>query len=452
MRVFRLTTPLQQKHFFSKLLFLLFFLLLFSIPLDGFESNRSPKIRFCYLTWQHDPCHTITLNVQGYKTPNELTVYYDTEPCDGKSSCYRYKTCGKEAQGQKILDGRKIYHIELQNLVAGTTYYFAIGNNHRCFGGEKKFRTLPDDGQPLAIIEGGDWEVTPEAECLAKIAAEKNPYAVFLGGDYPSYVFKLNDFKKWDAWLDVYTRRMVTPEGCLIPMVMTIGNHEVLGGFGQTKTEVLFFYEFFRQAEGDKTYFTLPFGPRIQLYVLDSGHAASINGEQKQWLAKVLEETKDIPIKLALYHVPLYPSLRFASKDIYYYSVYKIVELCHGHAADKLFSKESKLGRQHWLPLFDQYGMTVAFEHHDQALKRTKILKGGKEDPRGTLFLGDGGWGSEYQYHPIQGYFHSYFAMLKGKVHFFWLVEIEEETITYSAVTSEGVLIDHFVQFLRSKE
>ncbi len=49
-----------------------------------------------------------------------------------------------------------------------------------------------------------------------------------------------------------------------------------------------------------------------------------------------------------------------------------------------------------WLSLFDKFNMTVAFENHDHAYKRSKILRNSLVVPTGspgTLYVGDGSWG-----------------------------------------------------------
>lgn len=344
-------------------------------------------------------------------------------------------------------DGRILYQVELTDLQPGQTYYFAVGDLLRFYSKEFQFCTVPDDGTPLVFVEGGDWENTPEAEALAQKAASMSPMAALLGGDYPSQVFGARDYRKWDKWLDVYQKTMITPEGNLIPMVMAIGNHEVVGGFGQKKEQARFFFHYFKQGDTGESYFSLPFGKHMRLFVLDSGHTAPHGSKQKEWLASELQKNGNTPVKMAIYHVPLFPSIHFPEKDLPYRSFYGLVKCFKGKPiADKLFSNESFEGRKHWLPLFDQYALTVAFEHHDQTLKRTKQLKNGKEDPRGTLYLGDGGWGSVIQYPPIQGYFQRIFSSLQGKEHFFWLVEVNEKTIQYHAIDASGKVLDQYLQ------
>jgi hypothetical protein len=228
--------------------------------------------------------------------------------------------------------------------------------------------------------------------------------------------------------------------------VLAIGNHEVVGGFDQDQKKAPFFFHYFPQANQGKSYFSLSFGENAQLFVLDSGHTASHEGEQLQWLKEVLNDSKEARVKMALYHVPLFPSIRFTDKGLAYRFVKGVARFCNLPNTEKLYSPKSEAGRKYWLPLFFQHGLTVAFEHHDQALKRTKLLKNYREDPLGTLFLGDGGWGPKVQYQTIQGFFHSYFARLRGKVHFFWSVAIEEDVIVYHAITHSGKIIDAFTQ------
>ncbi|MCH9609168.1 MAG: hypothetical protein S4CHLAM45_03900 [Chlamydiales bacterium] len=424
------------------------FLLLFG-PL--LASPPEMKLRHVYLTWQHDPCRTITITVHGVDTPQELTVYYDTKPHHSKVDQYAYQKKMLGRHMRKLPDNRHIYHLELTDLEPETRYYFTVGVKSYAFGCESSFKTIGTT-PPYRFVEGGDWENTEAASTLAKRAATLNPDAVLLGGDYPSAVFGASDYDKWDTWLDTYCRTMVRDEGDLIPFVMAIGNHEVLGGFGQPRKQAPFFYDYFCQGGTGKSYFSLPFGEAVQLFVLDSGHTEKHDGKQLDWLKEELDKNRS-PIKIALYHVPLYPSIRFVEKGVAYKTICRLLSFSLiQRPQTRLYSYASLAGRTHWLPLFDAYGMTVAFEHHDQTLKRTKPLKEGKVDSSGTLYLGDGGWGSKLQYPPIQGCFNKHFATLKGKQHFFWLIEISDEEIAYQAISLSGKVIDRTIQNITLKK
>jgi len=281
---------------------------------------------------------------------------------------------------------------------------------------------------------------------IAKQAARCDPMAIFLGGDYPRGVLSLDNYANWDTWLDIYIENMVTSDGCLIPMVMAIGNNDVFGSYDQTPSQAPFFYTYFKQ-KGGQGYFSLNFGREITLIVLDSGHTASYDGQQLQFLKQILQENASRPIKFAMYHVPIYPTLHFKEPNLPYEAMTYFLSLTgQSSLIPRLISDQSRNGELFWVPLFDQFKLTCAFEHHDQTLKRTKLLKQGKEDPDGTLYLGDGGWGPEIRYPTLQSYFETYFAKTVGYISFFWLVDVTKEGIRYLAIDKDGHPIDQFFQ------
>jgi len=49
--------------------------------------------------------------------------------------------------------------------------------------------------------------------------------------------------------------------------------------------------------------------------------------------------------------------------------------------------------REHWAPLFEQYGVRVSFENHDHTYKRTYPIRGESIAQDGVVYLGDGCWG-----------------------------------------------------------
>lgn len=357
------------------------------------------------MTWQDDPTTTVTISVHGIKTPRKLTLYCNDQAIE---------TIGQE---MPLPDRRLLYHFNLRDLKPGTHYVFRVE------GVEGSFTTLLEH-PPYRFLEGGDWENTKAAEELALIGKGYQPDAILLGGDYPSNVRSSKDYRQWDRWLDVYAEHFG-----MTPFVMAIGNHEVVGGYNQPKEQAPFFFHYFRTKENPESYYTLALGKEHQLYVLDSGHAAT-HREQLEWLKSKLDTPKT---KIALYHVPLFPSIRFADKGFAYRLSSKGMELLKKKG--NLFSMQSYNGRKYWLPLFKKYQLDLAFEHHDQTLKRTKALGG-------TVYLGDGGWGCERQFPPLQGYFHSYFATLKGKQHFFWLLDIRENAMQVKAISKENKVLD----------
>merc|ERR1712124_211407 len=51
-------------------------------------------------------------------------------------------------------------------------------------------------------------------------------------------------------------------------------------------------------------------------------------------------------------------------------------------------------GQENWVPIFDAHNLTMGFENHVHAFKRTRPLVGGRVVKNGgTVYLGDGYWG-----------------------------------------------------------
>ena len=433
--------PLEKR----RIHFMRFISFLILLPSFFFASN----IRHIYLTWQKEnTSNNITLNIHALNNIDELEVFYDSQSRKDSDNAYSFKT---KAKGKHFIKDRYIFHIELSNLEPGTIYYFSIKSKIDGFSEERKFKTIPQNFDSLRLVEGGDWEQPNEAIKLCEIAAKYNPDAVLLGGDYPDEVLSVDDYRKWDMWLDSYCKTMITENGVLIPMILAIGNHDVVGGFGQTYKNSPFFFKYFPQTNNDNESFFIKYlGKDIVLIVLDSGHCYDYAGKQYEWLKKKLKLTKDIPIKLALYHVPIFPSVRFPNENLSYRILHPLAKISHKNIDfSMLLCSQSYLGKKYWLPLFDKYQLTAAFEHHDHTLKRTKPIRFGMIHPYGTVYLGDGGWSPKIQCSPLQSYLSGYFAKCSSHLQFFWLIDIKKDKICYKAISKNNQIIDEYIQKIK---
>lgn len=371
---------------------------------------------FTYLTWRlADTSHTMTVNFHtGIKT-HQVTIHYDTQSRPGELAEYAFRATGDSRTLDPAIN-RRVHAVDLRDLSPNTTYYFRVSDGENALTEEKKFKTLPDDGSPLTFVMGGDTDVTKETVALNAQAAQQSPQFALLGGDIAYDNGALTSMGKWDDWLKAWTEKMVTPEGNLIPLVVAIGNHEVKGGFSGTLENAPFFAKYFAQEPG-KTYFSRSFGADMVLYVLDSGHVVQHDGAQGAWLRDEMQRTANVKNRFALYHVPLYPSVRDYDKTLH-----------------------SVLGRKHWLPLFDQFALTAAFENHDHALKRTHPLRNGAIDPAGTLYLGDGCWGKETRAPDPRRW---YLAHAEPTRHF-WVVKTQAGAVEFKAIDSAGAVRDSY--------
>lgn len=314
-----------------------------------------------------------------------------------------------------------IHHVQLNGLKPNTDYLFRLNDK----GPTYKFRTLPSKlHEPIRFVVGGDI-LHDEPKYFAETnvtAAATDPMFAVLGGDIaysaPKVSLYKEDVGRWIEWLETWFETMVTYDGRLIPMVIAIGNHEVIGRYNQPPERAKFFYSLFKwPTQGG--YQVVDFDDYMSIWVLDSGHTHPIDGKQKEWLDWSLSERKDVPHKFAVYHVPAYPSVR------------------------KSTGKISKQVRELWTPIFDKHGLNTAFEHHDHAYKRTHPIYNGQIDQyKGVLYLGDGAWGVKKPRTPKTSSDHWYLAKTKAKRHFI-LVTLYGQKRHYMAIDHEGNVFDY---------
>jgi hypothetical protein len=382
-----------------------------------FLSLFCPRLRaepmHVYLTWQGDTSKTITVNYQTGPDAPESIVYYDTKPRAGLVKDYRYIAKGAAHKIPGLADGRLVHHVEMTRLKPDTVYYFIAGNGVAGFSAEKSFRTIPDGSEPISFVTGGDMGTDELSRTLMRIAGQQDPAFGLIGGDMAYENGELQSVGLVDTWISNWGELMVTTEGHMVPMVLAIGNHEVDGGYGESKDKAPFYFGFF--AQDDESYFARRFGQDLSIYVLDSGHVAEHGGPQARWLDSELQKDKARKHRFAVYHVPLYPSHRDFDDE------------------------RSAKGRKAWLPIFDKHQLTAAFENHDHTFKRTLRLRDNKADPAGTLYLGDGCFGREAR--EISSVRRWYLAKASSTPHF-WRVDVSPEGVSYTAIDDEGQVID----------
>lgn len=368
---------------------------------------------YTYLTWQGDTSTTITVNFQTAEPGGTSTVYYDTAPREGDIDAYAYQAAGTSHTIPNLPAERTVHVVELTGLQPNTTYYFVAGEDEGGFSPEYSFSTIPDGPEPIRFVTGGDMNVGYGARDLMKLAGQQDPMFVVVGGDIAYANGDLKNYKKWDRWFRYWTDGMVTTDGRMIPLVLAIGNHETDGSYGQSPEQAPFLFGYF--AQSSRSYFSRTFGENFAFLVLDSGHAAAHDGDQRVWLEATLQWFRDTPYTFAVYHVPLYPSHRP------YDGAYSV------------------LGRRHWEPLFSEYGLTAAFENHDHTHKRTHLIKDGQIDPDGVLYLGDGCFGVDVR--PVDEVRRWFEAEASSTQHF-WIVDVTEDGATYRAMNRDGEIFD----------
>jgi acid phosphatase type 7 len=402
------------------------------------------EVMHVYLTWQGDTSTTMTVNYHTANDTAESTVLFDSETRGGNSEAYAFRAAGRfhRIPGLNMHAGadRAIHVVELTGLRPGRDYYFIAGDPVTGYTEERKFRTAPAGDAPVRFITGGDIGTDPVVGRLMRQAAATDPLFGLIGGDIAYANGNFEEWTDWEVWLKFWQDTMVGPEGHTIPMVLAIGNHEVNDKVGPATERAPFFFGYFAQqgaslSPDSTTFFRRSFGANVVIYALDSGHIADVDQEQRDWLQAVLEYDRDIPYKFPVYHVPMYPSHRL------------------------YVAPTSKAERDHWAPLFDEFGVVAAFENHDHMYKRTKRMRANQPHPEGVLYLGDGAFGrnprtgdqarslSDPEQLARMGLLESYLEKWEARLHFI-LVEVPAraagEPIQFTAIDDKGVAFDTY--------
>ncbi len=370
-----------------------------------------------YLTWQRSPQSSISIQWVSNKDQLDDGIEFQRE---GEVVWHKEKGTHRLMPSELPY---AIHFVELKELKPATGYLFRIANEQKVY----KFRTVPlDTSTPLRFVVGGDM-YNGSLEMLKKTnraAAAMDPFFILIGGDIAySATGKISEpenGQKWLDWLKVWKKTMQTSDGYLIPIIPAIGNHEVRGGTDGSPNEAQFFYALFPMP-GLDGYNVLDFGTYMSLIILDSGHTNPVQGSQTDWLKKVFAVRPHVPHKFAIYHVPAYPSYRSYNAPI------------------------SRAIRKNWVPLFEQYGLTAAFENNDHTYKRTHPILRGKSQEKGILYLGDGAWSVDPVRKPKTPKQAWYLAKSVSTQHFI-LVTIEGLRRRFQAFTPDGKLIDEVQQ------
>ncbi len=368
-----------------------------------------------YLTWERNPESTMTIYWITQKGQNGDTVAY--------SEAGRNEWIFGVGRHWDYPDGKNysIHSVELNGLRPNTVYQFKIENEPQTY----KFQTMPSDlKMPIRFVVGGDMyhDGLEILEKTNRMAASQNPMFALIGGDI-AYAYSSSGSpkkEKNDRWLDFlisWKNTMVTKDGIMIPIIPALGNHDVDQKLKKPQDKAKYFMALFTKP-GSRGYHLLDFSGYMTIFLLDSGHANPVKGDQTEWLNQNLGQRTEFTHKFALYHVPAWPSVRSLSDPL------------------------SVQVRLHWVPLFEKHELDIAFENHNHAYKRTPRIFKGKVDPeKGVVYIGDGAWGVGQVRKPKSAKKEWYLAKTAQERHFV-LVTLTGSEQNIKAINSDGVTID----------
>ncbi len=317
---------------------------------------KSDKFR---CTWREDPSTSMVVGwdqVSG----NLPVVFFDTKDHGNDVSKYRYK---KSPDIVRVFHEMNNTFARFNNLAPNTVYYLIIKDSE----GQSRqlsFRTAPNDPNArLSIIAGGDSRNQREACKKANaLVAKLHPNFILFGGD----MTESDNAFQWKQWFDDW-QLTITKEGRLTPVMVARGNHE----YSNKSLVELFDLPFLN------LYYKFNFcGNLLSIYTLNS--LISAVGDQKDWLQSQLAADQDKTWRIAQYHFPIRP-----------------------HTKAKIDRNDQAI---HWASLFSRYSLQLAIESDAHLAKITYPIKpfGGpgadegfvRDDERGTVYLGEGGWGA----------------------------------------------------------
>lgn len=358
----------------------------------------------------------------GAHTPEKMELHFWKDGYDERVSSIAADLSKLEQWNEYYL-----HRVELTGLDQDSLYRFRLGDQDTVYS----FRTMPSQNtRPVRFAAGGDTRHRQSwMEQVNRQAMKYDLDFIAWGGDF-AYADGLHELLyRWEEWFAALENTLIAEDNRLIPIVGAIGNHEVVGGyytrheeFEQTdewrKRIAPYFYQLFA-FPGQPGWGVLDFGDYMTMPVLDTNHSNPIAGKQTEWLAEALAERKGrFTHILPMYHVPAFPSVR------------------------NFEGGTSREVREHWVPLFEDAGVQVAFENHDHVYKRTHPIRGGEVDRDGIVYVGDGAWGVAVRpTHPVRETW--YLARAEPMRHAI-IVTVDGPHLHFEVINEDGHIIDDF--------
>lgn len=416
----------------SKLLHLPLLFCFTLVLLSGEKVYGQPVI---YLEWINNPQNSVVINWIDDSNPVQSVAIRKASADSWQNvSAVRNNIPGSDRYRFKaVKDG----------LEPGKIYEFQISDDTKTH----TFKTAPQDiSDPMQFIVAGDIYTDVDGNLknstidaflqMAENASSFEPYFAALGGDLAHSGSRLSDVHLWFEFLELWQESMITKQGHMVPMVISIGNNEVPGGYGAVPEDLIFInalFSFPKDQWGNSSfnhYGVLDFGNYMSLIMLNTNHSNQIEGEQTDWLNNTLRNRGKRNHLYPVYHVAGWPAFR----------------TFRGIHEDAV--------RNNWHNLFRRYGVRTVFEHHDHIFKKTEAL-GDCAEPintvldcelanKGVIYMGGGAWGSPNN----RDFNNEWYIDEYSNDHNFVLVEISESQRTFTAIGENGQTITSFTDYL----
>jgi hypothetical protein len=312
----------------------------------------------------------------------------------------------------------------LTGLEPGTTYRYTIATaDGHAAGLEMAVTTAPPAGSDhftfvvLGDSRPGDRVTAQPSAGARKVAAllatEPFSLALHTGDMVASGGVCSGELSGWEQYLRAYFG-LFGQTLARAPFYVMPGNHEFGGGScGQDIYDTVFALARNAPPGDEEKYYSFDWG-NAHFTVLDSYANLAAGSAQYAWLERDLASTVQF-WKFVFFHEPVYSSGE------------------HGPTLEE---------QQAWVPLFEKYGVDVAFAGHDHIYERTcPILEGACTtiEDGGVVYFVTGGAGA-----PLYSTHDAWFSLARASVNHYLTVEVRGCALYFTATDGDGNVIDRY--------
>jgi len=386
------------------------------------EPSSDPPINI-HLTWgQNDTSHTIAVTWKTATAGAGDNVLYDIVPRGGVPENYAYSATGSYHTYSGA--GGYLHDVELTGLSPNTRYYLICGGENGGYSAERSFRTAPDQPTSFRLVAGGDprsgaTDWPKGRDNVSRAMASLSPSFVLFIGDF---AYNWNNQNEWDNWFAAEQLYWVDENGLTIPIIPSIGNHEIRypqpSNYDPGGDATNYYGQFY--LPGNERWYSLDWGPDLHVVVLDSeilDNGSNTWNTQLAWLENDLSANASRMWKIVIFHRPPYSSGPHGSNSAI---------------------------RQAWGPIFDNYHVDLVVNGHDHLYERTYPIYENtvKSSPsEGTVYIVSGGWGAPL-YSGSANWWTAYGPA--SKYHFLTIDISRKGGLHLRAVDAEGVTFDEY--------
>ncbi len=357
--------------------------------------------------WTESPQSCATISWSTVDAGANHKVYYDTQTRSDGVSTYAQQLVPQRNGRFSGAPTIHFHHAQLTNLRPATTYYFVVQSDKNT-SREYHFTTAPSTPDAtVSILATGDSRSNHpgrrKINGMIRDLAAKDPKILALahGGDY---VGSGQILRQWVVWMS-HNEDCTGPDGRLLPIIPARGNHEAAGPL---------YDEVWCWPGGGlgSNYYKTMLSPQICFITLNSETAAG--GNQSKFLRAVLMQNLETRWKIAQYHTPIWPAVK-----------------ARGRVAP------------FWSPLFDHLEVNLVIESDGHTLKRTVPIMDSMQNPRGVVYIGEGGAGVKQRIPAVDRWYLQPPGMAMSALHI-WRLDFDKDTITGRAFGIGQTELDRF--------